>query len=159
MEYFRGVVGRVTDDDLEKLLDELQKKIEYDEAEIYSNVVIRECKNPSNFGFLDDPDAFGEIKGPCGDTMKISLRVEKRRIKDACFWTDGCGATIACGSILTKVIKGKSILEANDISSSHLLEELDGLPIEHHHCTILAINTLQKALKNYNNDSNFLAKK
>ena len=75
------------------------------------------------------------------------------------FWTDGCGATIACGSILTKIIKGKTLQEASDISSSQLLEALEGLPIEHHHCSILAINTLQKAIKNYNNESNFSAKK
>ena len=139
-------------DDLEKLLDELQQKIEYDEKETYSKVVIRECRNPSNFGVLDDPDAIGEIKGPCGDTMKISLMVEKRRIKDACFWTDGCGATIACGSMLTKILKGKSLQEAKKYTSSQLLIALDGLPVEHQHCPILAINTLQQALKNYDSE-------
>jgi len=142
----------MTEDDLEKLLEELQQKIEYDENEIYSKVVIRECRNPSNFGVLDDPDAIGEIKGPCGDTMKISLMVEKRRIKDACFWTDGCGATIACGSMLTKILKGKSLQEAKKYNSSQLLIALDGLPVEHQHCPILAINTLQQALKNYDSE-------
>jgi len=142
----------MTDDDLEKLLEELQQKIEYDEKETYSKVVIRECRNPSNFGVLDDPDAIGEIKGPCGDTMKISLMVEKRRIKDACFWTDGCGATIACGSMLTKILKGKSLQEAKKYTSSQLLIALDGLPVEHQHCPILAINTLQQALKNYDSE-------
>ena len=149
----------MTDDDLEKLLEELQQKIEYDENEIYSKVVIRECRNPSNFGVLDDPDAIGEIKGPCGDTMKISLMVEKRRIKDACFWTDGCGATIACGSMLTKILKGKSLQEAEKYTSSQLLIALDGLPVEHQHCPILAINTLQQALKNYKSERKSQVKK
>ena len=146
----------MTDDDLEKLLEELQQKIEYDEKEIYSKIVIRECQNPSNFGVLDDPDAIGEIKGPCGDTMKISLKVEKRRMKDACFWTDGCGATIACGSMLTKILKGKTLQAAKKYTSSQLLLALDGLPVEHQHCPILAINTLQEALKNYNSEKKFL---
>ena len=145
----------MTDDDLEKLLEELQQKIEYDEGETYSKTVMRECKNPSNFGVLDDPDASGEIKGPCGDTMKISLRVEKRRIKDACFWTDGCGATIACGSMLTKISKGKTLQEAKKYTNSELLITLDGLPVEHQHCPILAINTLQQALKNYNSERKY----
>ena len=138
----------MTDDDLEKLLEELQQKIEYDEGETYSKVVIRECRNPSNFGVLDDPDAFGEIKGPCGDTMKISLKIKDFKITDARFWTDGCGATIACGSMLTKIIKGKTLQEAEKYTSSQLLIALDGLPIEHQHCPILAINTLKQAIKN-----------
>ena len=142
----------MTDDGLEKLLKELQRKIEYAEEKIYSKVVIYECKNPSNFGFLDDPDAFGEIKGPCGDTMKISLKIDKEMIKYVNFWTDGCGATIACGSMLTKIIKGKTVQDAKKISSSQLEEALEGLPIEHLHCSILAVNTLQKAIKNYNNE-------
>ncbi len=146
-------------DDLEKLLEELQQKIEYDEKETYSEVVIRECRNPSNFGVLDDPDAIGEIKGPCGDTMKISLMFEKRRIKNACFWTDGCGATIASGSMLTKILKGKSLQEAKKYTSSQLLIALDGLPVEHQHCPILAINTLQQALKNYKSERKCQVKK
>ena len=144
----------MTDDDFVKLLEELQRKIEYDEEETYSKVVIREYRNPSNFGILNNPDTIGEIKGPCGDTMKITLEIKNNIILKASFWTDGCGATIACGSILTKIIKGKSLQEANDFSSSQLLEALGGLPAEHNHCTVLTINTLQKAIKNYNNEKN-----
>lgn len=139
----------MTGDDFVKMLEELQRKIEYDEEENYSKVVIREFRNPNNFGVLENPSAFGKIKGPCGDTMKISLKIEKQKIKQAFFWTDGCGATIACGSMLTKIIEGKTLKEAKVISNLQLLEALEGLPIEHNHCTILAINTLQKAIKNY----------
>ena len=149
----------MTDDDFVKLLDKLQQKIEYDEEETYSKVVISEYRNPSNFGVLDNPDAAGEIKGPCGDTMKITLAIKNRRILKASFWTDGCGATIACGSMLTKIINGKTLQEANDISNLQLLDALKGLPIEHHHCSILTINTLQKAIKNYNKKSDFPVKK
>jgi nitrogen fixation NifU-like protein len=148
----------MTEDDLEKLLEELQQKIEYDEEETYSKVVIEEYRNPSNFGVLKNPDAFGEIKGPCGDTMKIGLKIKDLVITDARFWTDGCGATIACGSMLTKKIKGKKLQDVKKITSSELLIALDGLPVEHQHCTILAINTLQKAIKKYNGDSSFLEK-
>jgi len=137
----------MTDDEFVKLLENLQRKIEYEEEETYSKVVISEYRNPSNFGILDDPNALGVIKGPCGDTMKITLEIKNDSIMKARFWTDGCGATIACGSMLTKIIKDKTLQEANDISCSRLLEELNGLPIEHHHCAVLAVNTLRKAIK------------
>jgi nitrogen fixation NifU-like protein len=140
----------MTNDDFVKLLEKLQQKIEYEEEKTFSKIVIREYRNPSNFGVLEKPDAFGEIKGPCGDTMKITLRIKNEIIINAHFWTDGCGPTIACGSMLTKIIKDKTLKEANTISSSQLLEILEGLPKEHHHCTILTIETLQKAIKNHN---------
>lgn len=149
----------MTNDDLIKLLEELQKKIEYEEEQKYSKVVIHEYRNPSNFGILDEPDAVGVIKGPCGDTMKITLKVKNDRILKALFWTDGCGATIACGSMLTKIIKDKTLQEANNISNFQLLEALEDLPKEHHHCTTLSINTLLKAIKNYDNKKNFSNKK
>ena len=139
----------MTGDDFVKMLEELQRKIEYDEEKTYSKVVIREYRNPNNFGVLENPNAYAKIKGPCGDTMKISLKIKKQKIKQAFFWTDGCGATIACGSMLTKIIEGKTLKEAKVISNLQLLKALDGLPIEHNHCTILAINTLEKAIKNY----------
>jgi len=138
-----------SDEDFEKMVNDLQSKIEQDEEKDYSKTVIDEYRNPSNFGVIENPDAFGEIKGPCGDTMKISLRIEDGKIINACFWTDGCGASIACGSMLTKMITGKIVETALDITSEQLTDTLGGLPKEHLHCTVLAVNTLQEAIKNY----------
>ncbi len=138
------------DDDFVNLLEELQRKIEYDEEKTYSEIVIREYRNPSNFGVLGNSDGIGEVKGPCGDTMKITLEIKNGRILKARFWTDGCGATIACGSMLTKTIKGKTLQEAYDISSLQLLEALDGLPLEHHHCAVLSTNTLHASIESIN---------
>ena len=134
-------------DDIERLLEELQRKVEYEEEQKYSEVVIREYRNPSNFGVIEKPDAIGEIKGPCGDTMKFTLNINNGILINARFWTDGCGATIACGSMLTKMIKGKSIKEIINIKEEQLTNALDGLPEEHMHCSRLAVNTLKKAIK------------
>jgi nitrogen fixation NifU-like protein len=141
-------------DDFEKWLEELQRKIEYEEEQTYSKIVIREYRNPSNFGDIENPDAVGKIKGPCGDTMKISLKIEKGRIKDVRFWTDGCGATIACGSMITKMIKGKTIDEAAGVTNEKLASALHGLPEEHLHCSKLAVDSLQKTIKNYDSERN-----
>jgi len=137
------------DNEFLKFLTELQRKIEYEEEKYYSKVVINEYRNPSNFGFLEKPDALSEFKGPCGDTMKISLRINNGIIKDARFWTDGCGATIACGSMLTKMIIGLNIDEASLITDVGLISSLNGLPDEHLHCSELAIKSLKIAINNY----------
>jgi len=137
------------DDDFVKMVKELQKKIEYEEEATYSKTVIQEYRNPTNFGVLDHPDMMGKVKGSCNDTMKITLKVEHGKISDARFWTDGCGATIACGSMLMKVVKGKTTEDARNISKDDLLRAVDGLPKEHLHCAKLAVDTLRKAIKDY----------
>ena len=63
------------------------------------------------------------------------------------FWTDGCGTSIACGSMLTKMIQGKTIEETSTITSEKLNDALDGLPENHVHCTVLAVNTLRKTIE------------
>ena len=135
------------DDNFEKMVEKLQKKIEYEEEKKYSKVVINEYRNPTNFGILEHPDVVGKVKGSCGDTMKITLKIVNDKIKDARFWTDGCGATLACGNMLTKMIRGKTPRESLEISRDDLIKSLDGLPKEHYHCAKLAVISLQKALK------------
>jgi nitrogen fixation NifU-like protein len=135
--------------DLEKLIEELQEKIENDEEADFSKKMIHEYRNPSNFGVLENPDAIGKIKGPCGDTMEIMLKIKNNRITSIRFLTDGCGTSIACGSMLTKIVKDKTLDEVELITSQDLNRALEGLPEDHVHCTILAVNTLRKALNNY----------
>jgi len=137
----------MNNDTFENLLKQLQKKIEYEEQNIFSKTVIEEYKNPTNFGKLNNPNRTGSLKGPCGDTMRIDLLLNDQIISVARFWTDGCGPSIACGNMLTKMIIGKTVDNAMHITSSKLLYALDGLPEDHQHCATLAINTLHKLLK------------
>ena len=139
----------MSNDNFNKIIKELQKKIEYEEKSIYSEKVINEYKNPTYFGFIKNPDVTGKIKGPCGDSMRIDLKIASGKIVESRFWTDGCGASIACGNMLCKMIKGKNVEEVKKITYGDLLLALDGLPVENQHCTVLAINTLKESLKNY----------
>jgi len=137
------------DDDFNKLIQTLQKKIDEKEESIYSKKVIEEYRKPIYFGKIKKPDASAKIKGSCGDTMKIDLKIKNQKIIDTRFWTDGCGASIACGNMLSKMIKGKTIEKAEKITNKKILKELDGLPDEHKHCSVLCIDTLKKCIKNY----------
>ena len=138
-----------SDDDFVNMVKQLQKKIERKEEQTYSKEVISEYRNPVNSGVLENPDSVGIIKGSCGDTMKITLRILGGIIQDARFWTDGCGATLAAGNMLTKKSKGKTLQDADGINSKQLLDALNGLPKEHNHCALLAVNSLHEAIKNY----------
>ena len=137
------------DKDLDHVANEIQRAILDDARKIYSEKVIDHFLHPRNAGGIGDADGFARIKGPCGDTMYIYLRIDGTRIADAKFMTDGCGTTIACGSVVTDMARGKEIKEASKIRQIHVLEALGGLPDEHIHCSVLAAGTLRAAIKNY----------
>lgn len=129
---------------------DLQELILSDERQIYSEIVIDHATNPRNLGEMEDADGVGKITGPCGDTMEIWLKVNTDAVIHHCnFMTDGCGTSIASGSMVTKLAIGKSINEAQRISEHDVLNALGGLPDESKHCALLAANTLKTAIRDY----------
>jgi nitrogen fixation NifU-like protein len=130
-------------------LDGLQELVMADARKIYSETVIDHAMHPRNLGDLDDADGFAKVTGTCGDTMEIWLRVKNDMINGIAFFTDGCGTSIASGSMTTEMAKGKSVLEARRISQQDVLNALGGLPEESAHCALLATDTLKEAVKDY----------
>ena len=120
-----------------------------DARNIYSETTIDHAMNPRNVGDMEDADGFARITGPCGDTMEIWLKVKNDSVADATFITDGCGPSIASGSMVTELAKGKNVREARIISQQDVLSALDGLPEESQHCALLAANTLKEAIRDY----------
>ena len=104
---------------------------------------------PRNLGELPTPDGFATVTGPCGDTMEIYLRVRDNKIMNVSFRTDGCGPSIASGSMITEMVRQITIGEAQRIGQQDVLTALGGLPEESEHCALLAANTLKKAIKDY----------
>ena len=130
-------------------LDKLEEAVMADMRGAYAETVLDHAMNPRNVGTIPDADGFAHITGPCGDTTEIWLRVKDGRIREATFWTGGCDTTIAAGSMVTELAKGKSIAQALRITQQDVLNALVGLPEGSAHCTILAANTLREAIKDY----------
>ena len=131
--------------ELDKIAEELQKQMWAG----YTEVVIDHAQNPRNVGSIPDADGFASVTGPCGDTMEIWLKVRNGAIEQATFWTDGCGTSIAAGSMVTELAKGKTIVNALKITQQDVLDALGGLPEESVHCALLAANTVKEAAKEY----------
>jgi len=129
--------------------EQFEELIKQEMRKVYSEATIDHSLNPRNVGTLEDADGFAQVTGPCGDTMSIWLKVKDGTISDTSFTTDGCGTTIASGSMLTELAKGKSIAEAQKISQEDVLNALGGLPEESQHCALLAANTLKEAIRDY----------
>ena len=111
-------------------------------------------RNPRNMGEMKDADAIGEVGNPvCGDLMYIYIKVEEKNgakiIKDISFQTFGCAAAIATSSMITELAKDKTLDDAMKISRNDVAESLDGLPPIKLHCSNLAADGLQDAIKKY----------
>jgi len=135
--------------DFDRLVAELQQQIAEQERALYSAKVIEEAHNPQNLGRMTRPDAYGIVHGWCGDTMEVYLQLNGDRIREATFMTDGCGPSVACGSMLTRLVRGMSLKEAGEIKPGDLIAALDGLPEESLHCAELAVSTLHEAIANW----------
>jgi nitrogen fixation protein NifU and related proteins len=118
-------------------------------AQIYSDTTIDHILHPHNTENVPDPDGFGIYRSTCGESMKIGFRIHDGVIDDAGFWTDGCAATIACGSMSTDLIKGKTVMEALAITAQDIADALVDLPQGNFHCAELAAQALRTALKDH----------
>jgi nitrogen fixation protein NifU and related proteins len=116
---------------------------------IYSETAIDHIVHPRNNDSLPNPDGFGVCRSDCGESMKIWLRIRNDIVNDAGFWTDGCAATIACGSMATDLVKGKTVPEALAVSARNVADALVDLPEGNFHCSELAAKAVRLALKDY----------
>ncbi|MCD8355335.1 MAG: Fe-S cluster assembly scaffold protein NifU [Clostridia bacterium] len=117
---------------------------------LYSEKVMDHFRNPRNVGKIEDADGVGEVGNVvCGDIMRIYLKVENNIITDIKFNTFGCGSAIASSSMATELIKGKPISEALQLTNRAVVEALDGLPVHKIHCSVLAEEAVQAAVKDY----------
>ncbi|MDD2596840.1 MAG: iron-sulfur cluster assembly scaffold protein [Candidatus Cloacimonetes bacterium] len=118
----------------------------------YSQKVLDHFMHPHNVGKMENPDASATEGSPsCGDQVTVFLRVDKdtKVIDDISFLSYGCASNIATASIITDLAKGKTLDEAKAITWRDAMEALDGLPPVKVHCSVLAADTLQTAISNY----------
>ena len=118
--------------------------------DMYTEKVKSHFFNPRNVGEIKNADGFGKVGNPtCGDVMAIYIKVKDGKIKDIKFKTFGCTAAIATSSILTEMVKGKTLDEALKITRDDVANELGGLPSIKLHCSNLAADALKEAIKDY----------
>ena len=117
---------------------------------MYSEQVMDHFRNPRNVGAIEDADGVGKVGNPvCGDIMELTIKVKDNVIEDAKFRTFGCGAAIATSSMVTELVKGKTIEQALEVSNKAVAEALGGLPPVKMHCSVLAEQALRSAIEDY----------
>lgn len=113
---------------------------------IYSVTTTEHILRPRNAGPLPDPDGVAEVRSGHNESLKIWLKVRDEVVTHSGFWTNGCAATIACASMSTELVLGKSIREALSITSGDIASALIDLPDGNFHCAELAAEALKAAL-------------
>ena len=127
--------------------------------ELYNEQVMDHFMNPRNVGAIKGANGVGQVGNPtCGDIMKIYLDIDKNKkneefIKDIKFQTFGCGAAVATSSMVTEMVKGKTLKEAEEVSNQAVAQALGGLPPAKMHCSNLAASALKAAIKDYHSKS------
>lgn len=118
----------------------------------YSDKVVELFKNPKNVGEIEDPDGKSKEGSPaCGDMVSLHIKVDddSKEITDIKFRSYGCASNIATGSIITEMAKGRTIEEAKNITWQEAADELGGLPSVKTHCSVLAVDALKEAIRDY----------
>ena len=117
---------------------------------MYSAQLLDHFQNPRNAGEIADPDAAAEIENPgCGDVLRLTLNVHAGRISRAQFKAKGCVAAIACGSVLTELVAGKTLDEVKTLRREHIITAVGGLPQASTHAASLAMEALTSALSKF----------
>jgi nitrogen fixation NifU-like protein len=124
---------------------------------VYSTELLDHFENPRNAGTVKAPDCSAQLENPvCGDILELSLSLEgdmsegskqSRRIGDIRFRAKGCVPTLACGSAITQLAKGKTVAEARQLTEVDLVQKIGGLPPASTHASHLAMDTLAALLR------------
>ena len=116
--------------------------------EVYSETTTEHILRPRNDADVPEPDGYASCQSGCGETMEIRLKLDRDLICQTGFWTDGCAATVACGSMATELAKGRSVIKAMSIDAREIADALVDFPEGNFHCAVLTAQALRAALKN-----------
>ena len=116
----------------------------------YSKKTLKHFRDPKNIGEIKNPDATAEVGNMvCGDQLFFTIKVKDNKIKDIKFLSFGCASNIATASVMTEMVKGMTLDEAKKFDWKKIVKELNGLPDQKIHCSVLAVEGLIKVIEEY----------
>jgi nitrogen fixation NifU-like protein len=142
----------MNDQDFDELIQKIQCEVFNEAKSVLGEKGFDRWRNPKYCGVMDGADCQAQMKGSCGDSMEMYLKISGERVEKASYVTDGCSSSSVAGSFASELATGKSFTEIFDLTGKDVLTEIGTFPREEEHCAHLAVRTLQKALENYLNE-------
>ncbi len=137
------------DREFEALMDKIQNEV-FDEARnALGEKGFDRWRNPKYCGVMEGADRHARMKGGCGDTMEMYIKVKDGRIEKASYVTDGCSSSSIAGSFTVEMAMGKTFEEVLDMTGPDVLKEIGTFPKAEEHCAHLAVTTLKEALNSF----------
>jgi nitrogen fixation NifU-like protein len=146
----RVVEGTVMNDqDFDALIDKIQNKIFTEAKDAFGEKGFDRWRNPKHCRVMEDADKHARMKGSCGDTMEMYIRVRGDRVEQVTYVTDGCSSSSIAGSFTSDLAMGKTFAEVLDMTGADVLQEIGTFPKAEEHCAHLAVTTLQEAVNSF----------
>jgi len=137
------------DREFDELIHKIQDKIFAEAKNALGNKGFDRWRNPRYCGVMKNADSHARLKGSCGDTMEMYIRLKDDRIEQASYVTDGCSSSSIAGSFTAELALNKSLVEVLDMTGADVLREIGTFPEAEEHCAHLAVRTLQEAVNCY----------
>ncbi|WP_027367479.1 iron-sulfur cluster assembly scaffold protein [Desulfocurvibacter africanus] len=135
--------------DLELLALDIQEKINAEAQAKYGKAGFERWLKSERLGRMEDASCCGKLKGSCGDTIEVYLKIEGERIVEASGWSDGCGSSQICAGLAAELALGSTLDQAAAVEADTILERLPGFPADESHCAKLATGALHEAIHAY----------
>ncbi|MGM0646684.1 MAG: iron-sulfur cluster assembly scaffold protein [Thermodesulfobacteriota bacterium] len=136
-------------DTLDTILGDIQDQADQDAEAYLGAKAYALWRDPTHVGTFSRPDGVGDLTGACGDSIQIEIRVDNEHVREARFWTDGCGPSIVSGCAACILAENKTLEEAASLQAVDIIRFLGGLPEDKEHCAHLAARTLQEAVAHF----------
>jgi nitrogen fixation NifU-like protein len=137
------------DNEFEALVDKIQGEVFREAKEILGEKGFERWRNPKFCGPIPGADSYAKLKGECGDTMEMYLKIEGNRVAQVGYMTDGCSSSAIAGSFAAEIAAGKTFEDVLDLRGDDVLQAIGRFPENERHCAHLAVRTLQEALNRY----------
>jgi nitrogen fixation protein NifU and related proteins len=137
------------DQEFEALINKIQDEVFTEAKNALGEKGFDRWRNPKHFGVMQDADSHARMKGSCGDTMEMYIRVKDDMIEQVSYVTDGCSSSSIAGSFAAELAMGKSFEEVLDLAGPDVLHEIGTFPKAEEHCAHLAVSTLHEALNSF----------
>ncbi len=139
----------MNDAKFDAIADKIQGEVFAEAKDALGEKGFERWRNPKFYGKISDADGFARLKGSCGDTMEMYIKVDAERVCEIGYMTDGCASSSVAGSFTAELAIGKTIEEVFELNGSDVLKEIGTFPEAEEHCAYLAVETIQEALNSY----------